>query len=1231
MKYNRELSLGFITFIFISFFNSISIFSQHSFPFCENKGQLPNYIFSKVDIPSGSLYFQKNKIIYNFYDQKQLQKRHDLINKDEYINAHSLSVEFLNSNNESNSILKNKSNYFENYYLDNISVNQVYFFDTLIHENIYEGIDYYIYPSKEGLKYDWRISPKTSPNKIKLKYTGQDNIFLKSDNLIIKTSLNIITEIAPIAYQFINGERIEVECKFKLKNNIISYDFPNLYDKNEELIIDPVLIFSTYSGSTTDNFGYTATYDRYGFLYSGSTVFGVGYPTTIGAYQINYANNNVGTDIAITKYDSTGTQRIYSTYLGGSLDELPHSMIVNNLNELFIFGTTGSSDYPVTTNCIQSSFNGGNSLSPSGLGVTFPNGTDLIISRLSSDGGILLSSTYLGGSGNDGLNTAQKLRRNYADEVRGEIDIDKNNNIYIASCTYSNDFPANSIQKNNNGFQDGCIIKVDNQLSTIFWSTYLGGSNDDAIYSLALDENNNIFVTGGTNSSDFPVSSGAYQNTYQDSIRADAFISHISSDGTSILNSTFFGSDQYDQSYFVELNSNEEVYILGQTKSLGMSLVKNANYFTPSASQFISIFSNDLTELLRSTVVGTGKGSPDISPTAFLVDVCNNIYISGWGSNTGNGPLSTLNMPITSNAYQSSTDGNDFYIMVINDNLDSLTYGSYFGGSQSAEHVDGGTSRFDKKGVIYQSVCAGCGGNNDFPILPNPGAVSSINNSTNCNNGVFKFDFNFPIIISDFDAPYVGCNNRINFTNFTNNLQNSTYLWDFGDGNFSNDKNPTHQYFSPGIYNVKLISSSINSCNISDTIVKQIYILSNSSSELEQIKVCKNESIQIGIIPINQNGINYYWEQNNINFNQNISNPIVTIDTTVQFNLIISDGYCSDTLKQLVFVDSISVNTSKDTTFCKDSIQVFANTTGNINSIIWSNFNNFSDTISSDLNYKTNNIGTYFVKVENDFCTNIDSVKIYNDNIIIALSGIGEICYGDSIFIKADDLSPLEPIVKYEWESNYLMIFNRDSSSFISYPQGSSYYSLTATNTLGCIIKDSIYVNVYAYPIYDSIWSNNYTIFYGQETDLNISTFDNFIWSIGSSEKNTIIMPQQSTWYSINIYNKFCSLIDSLHINVLDVFCDQSKIIIPTAFSPNDDQINDFYYIIDNDNIITKFKLEIFNRFGEKVYSSNKIEEKWDGYHKSSILTPQTLDYYLDVECYGGKSLFKKGNITIVK
>ena len=1222
-----------IFFAIICLFTQICMYSSSDgkFLFLENKGQLTSSVISKCKLPGGELFIEKGKLVYAFYSQSDISERHNGVHK-EYIKAHSVSVNFMSSNKQMNPVLMKKSEYFENFYNNKKWVENVHLYQILKKQDIYKNIDMYMYKNDGYLKYDLVLNPNSNIKDIKMKYSGQDKIIVENDKLMIYTSVNLITELKPYAYQVKGKDTIEVDCKFVLRNNIVSFKLPNGYDKSIDLIIDPTLIFSTYSGSTSDNFGYTATYDNKGFLYAGSTVFGVGYPTTLGAYQINYSNNNGGTDIGITKYDTSGTYRIYSTYLGGSMDELPHSMIVNGEDELFLYGTTGSNDFPITFDAYDQTFNGGFSFSPSGLGVIFPNGSDIFISRISSSGGNLLASTYIGGSNNDGLNVSSKLRRNYADEVRGEIDIDNQNNIYLATCTYSSDFPVtNSYQQQNNGNQEGCIVKMDNQLTTIIWSSYLGGVKDDAIYSLALDKYNNLFVTGGTNSDNFPVSANAYENTYLDSIQADAFVTHISSTGDSIINSTFFGSDQYDQSYFVELNKNEQVYIFGQTKCSGNSLVNNSNYSQLNGNQFIAIFSNELDILIRSTVFGTGKGSPDISPTAFLVDVCNNIYISGWGSNTGNGSLSTLNMPITNNAFQSNTDGNDFYIMIVDDGLDSLIYGTYFGGSQSAEHVDGGTSRFDKKGVIYQSVCAGCGNYNDFPIKPNPGAVSSTNNSNNCNNGVFKFDFDLPILIANFDAPLVSCNNTISFLNGTNNTDSTTYLWDFGDGNTSTNLNPTHQYNNTGFYDVKLISNNINTCNMTDTIIKRIYLLGNTSTSLDHIIVCKDETIQIGIDPSNMNGINYVWSPIYGLSSYDTPNPILNTDSSILYRLVVSNGICSDTIYQKVNVDNISINLNQDTSFCKDPIMITADTTGYINSIIWSTNRYFTDTISDEINYLSENIGVYYVISNNDKCYSIDSINVNNDDIEIDIIGIETICIGDSVFIKASDLSENNPIISYNWESEYNLSFSYDSSSFIAFPDSSTYFSLLATNTLGCYIIDSIFVNVADYPMYDSIWAEETVIYLGEFTTLNIATNDNVLWTNGESTFVTTIDPEISTMYYVNIYNDHCLIIDSIYISVKDVFCDMSKIIIPNAFSPNGDDINDKYQILDLDGIITNFNLQIFNRYGEVVYSSNNVFDVWDGYFKGELLSTQVFDYFIEIECVGNKEFFQKGNITLIR
>ncbi|MBE50440.1 MAG: hypothetical protein CMP51_01985 [Flavobacteriales bacterium] len=1226
---NKHIVIKNTALFFI--FMCLNLYSQASNKFIENKGQENEKVIATLKIPGGSVFLEKNKFLYSFFNQKQIKDQHDLLLKYDKIDAHCIKAEFVKSNENVSIQLKNKSSYYHNYYYRKKFIDNVRLYDSVIYKNLYQGIDMRMYHSNE-LKYDFIISPNIQVNKIKIKYSGQNSIKLKNGNVIIETSVNTITELQPYSYQIINDVIQEVKSEFKLNNNILSFYFPEGYDRTKKLIIDPSLIFSTYSGSTADNFGYTATFDKNGFLYSAGTVFGTGYPITTGAYQINYMNNSGGTDIGITKYDTSGTYRIYSTYLGGSMDELPHSMIVNHLGELFIFGTTGSKDFPITSSAYDLTFNGGNGFSPSGLGVSFPNGSDIFICRISADGGSLLASTYIGGSGNDGLNIATKLRKNYADEVRGEIDIDNNNNIYLATSTYSSDFPTtNSFQSNNSGGQEGCILKMDNQLSTIIWSSYLGGTKDDAIYSLSIDDSNNVFLVGGTNSDDFPVTSNSYQSLYQDSIKADAFICHVSNNGNLIINSSYYGSNQYDQAYFVELNSKNQICIFGQTNAPASELIYNANYYQIGSSQFVAILNYDLDSLIKSTKIGTSKGSPDISPTAFLVDVCNNIYLSGWGSNTGNGSLSTINLPISNNAYQNTTDGNDFYVMVLDKNLDSLIYATYFGGSQSAEHVDGGTSRFDEKGVIYQSVCAGCGNNDDFPIVPNPGAVSATNNSNNCNNGVFKFDFNLPILLADFECPEISCEKEINFNNLTDFNNPTDFLWDFGDGNISNLENPIHQYQAGGEYLITLIANSRNSCNFSDTITKTIYIINDISINLAEKSICKSESIQIGIPPINDTSISYLWTPSNGISNTMISNPYTSTNSTITYNLIIYNNRCSDTLSQIINVDSIEIMLADDSSFCKDPIQLFLQTNGFVNSYHWSTNSVFSDTISDTNYYIANSIGIYYIKVKNNNCQVIDSIIIFNDNILTSLSGTEEICIGDSAYIKINDLSPLNPITSLTWESEYDMTFNEDSSCIISYPDSSTYYKVIVTNSLGCVKNDSIKVGVRQYPIYDSIWASKYVIMQGEITNLYVSSNDSFFWEFNIQSNPLIVSPDTSTTYLITIYNESCLINDSITIYVNQYLCDLSNIIIPTAFSPNKDGVNDYYKISDNDNIISNMKFEIYNRFGEKVYSSNNINDKWNGEFKQELLSMQVLNYYLKIDCHNQSTIFKKGNITLIR
>ena len=302
---------------------------------------------------------------------------------------------------------------------------------------------------------------------------------------------------------------------------------------------------------------------------------------------------------------------------------------------------------------------------------------DIVITRLSADGGQLVGSTFLGGSGNDGLNVPKQsggpLVVNYGDEMRGDVITDETGHVYISSVTSSNDFPiVNGFDNSFNGSTDGLIVKLAPDLSSIVWSSYLGGSGFDAAYSIKFDNDKNIVLAGGTTSSNFPVTAGSYQTVFNGIV--DGWIARLAADGSAIMNATFTGTVSFDQVYFVDLNANGNVFCYGQTA--GHMPITSGVYKNVNSGQFLQKFSPDLSTLEFSTVFGSGSPSglviPNISPTAFLVNDCDNIYMAGWGGfvnssiETGFWQSTTNGMPITSDAYQKTTSGSDFYFMVLN-------------------------------------------------------------------------------------------------------------------------------------------------------------------------------------------------------------------------------------------------------------------------------------------------------------------------------------------------------------------------------------------------------------------------------------------------------------------------------------------------------------------------------------------------------------------------------------
>ncbi|TAE51537.1 MAG: hypothetical protein EAZ89_09985, partial [Bacteroidetes bacterium] len=445
--------------------------------FIENAGQWEPVIRYKTLLQGGNVYFEDKAITYQFYDTpEQHAHSHTKPSSEvEMFRSHSMRLHFEGANEAPAIQPEHRFPEYHNYFIGNDPARwkgNVGLYGVINYQSLYPGIDLRLYGLENAVKYDFILAPGADSRNIRLRYEGVDDISLQDGKIIIKTSIRELTEMPPVAYQEIDGVKKEVPCRYKLQGKTISFDFPQGYDARYALVIDPVLIFSTYSGSSADNWGFTATYDNTGHAYGGGIVRSTqNYPITLGAFQAVFQGGT--SDAAITKFTPDGTQLIFSTFLGGptvnpfqSQEDQPHSMIVDAAGDLLVFGRTNSPFFPVTPGAYDVSHNGA---------------YDMFVSKISADGTQLLASTFIGGSGDDGLNGATSsspnpftnTKFNYGDDARGEVMVDGGGNVYVAACTKSANFPTvSAFQPNYGGNQDGCVFKLNSTLSSMAFSSF---------------------------------------------------------------------------------------------------------------------------------------------------------------------------------------------------------------------------------------------------------------------------------------------------------------------------------------------------------------------------------------------------------------------------------------------------------------------------------------------------------------------------------------------------------------------------------------------------------------------------------------------------------------------------------------------------------------------------------------------------------------------------------------
>ncbi len=1252
-------------FVFISFLLlSGSFFGQDGQVWMHpNKGQWHGNIAYKVPLSSGDMYLEKGGFTYAFHNAGAIHDHHESEENHEHaspeIVGHAVKMHFLNANPYVQILESDLSKNYRNYFLGKDSDkwrSNVHDVRKVLYKNLYPSIDMLVEGTKQ-LKYSFMVGVGEDPSIIQLKTEGANSMFVdQKGNLHTLHPFGEIVESAPVAWNVSSdGKKTSVPVFFKLQNQVVSFSFPEEYNSDQALVIDPTLTFSTFTGSTSDNWGFTAAPDAAFNVFAAGVVFGNGYPISAGAYDPSF--NGGQFDIGLTKYTADGTTLLYSTYLGGSKTETPHSLICSTNNELYVMGVTSSSDFPMAGASFQSVHSGGPTFTENGLNFA---SSDIFVLKLNATGTLLLNSTFIGGSGTDGINRGT-LYFNYGDQFRGDIALDQAGNVYVASTSASTDFPiVNGFQNNLSGSQDAVVFKFNPTLSNLIWSSYFGGSGLETGNSIQIAPNGNVYMAGGSTSPTLNFTSGV--SLSNNGGISDGYVVRINGVSPAILSGTFIGTNEYDQAYFVQLDLDNKVYVYGQTE--GSMTITPGLYGTPNSGQFIKKFNTNLTITEWTTTIGAGTGHVEISPTAFLVSDCYDIYISGWGGQVNSQNSSAINstsagFTTTPDAFQLTSSGNNFYIAVLKPNATSLKYATYMGGiSSSFNHVDGGTSRFDKAGNIYHAVCAACGGA-DYGFTSTPGVWSEKNNSNNCNMAAFKFELNkidaivsIPTATVCFPDPMV----------FTNNTANgNSFLWHFGDGTSSTSVNPTHLYPAPGTYHVQVIVTDLNGCFYPDTTNFTVTIGAFQGQVVAPTtSVCPGTPFQLTA----SGGIQYTWSPAQFLNNPNIANPTATVFENTDFQVVITDSCGSDTLNITLNVHGGTTTITPDTVICiGESVPLMVNGGG---TYLWSPVHFLDDpTISNPIATPTQSTHFEVAITTPEGCTftkNVfvevvltppnpnmpDSISICaNSSTTIQVSGAANYYWSppinispltgsvvtvnpttsityfcdfvnacgtvkDSVYVQIIDPNisakndtiickggtaylSAEGGITYSW-SPFSGLSQNHGNLIVASPSQNTLYQVIGTDSYGC--KDSAYVSVSLYPSNPVYTTPDVYALEGDTVILGVQQVNTGIYTWSPTEFLSCVVcinpsatPTQTMVYTVTYTDENGCKTK----DNITIFFDP-VIYVPNTFTPDGNLFNDVFKAVGGN--VASFKLTVYNRWGEEIVSLNSIHESWDGTYK---------------------------------
>lgn len=1190
--------------------------------FVPNRGQFPVEVLAQLDLPALRIFVTKDGFTWLSSSAADLSAIHRGTKTNNVVQQHAWKTQFEGSTFAGQIIWKEQQPFELNYFIGQDPskwASAIKPCKKMVLKDFYPGIDLHL-DAHAGFKYEFHVQPGANPALVRARLSGLKSALMPDGRLHYPAQTASYYEAPPKAWnETATGEQA-VNIAFESTADGWQFRLGN-YNAQQKLVLDPTLVASTYTGSNTSNWGFTATYDAAESIYLGGITFNPGYPTTLGAFQTNFAGD---VDMAISKFSQNGGALVYSTYLGGAGADYALSLVTDAANNLYILGKSDATNFPTLLSAYDPIHNGG---------------YDLVVSRLSAAGSVLVGSTYIGGNADESENNGNNqqynltsLEFNYGDDGRGEILIDQQGNILVASNTNSANFPlVNAVQTTFGGVQDGVLIKLNPALTSLLYSTYLGGSGMDAAYGVKSAGGDTILVTGSTLSGNFPITGlpAGFQRIQQGS--SDGFLLRMRTSAGPILSGTYLGTSSYDQAYLLDTDADGKVYVTGF--SLGnFPVLPTGVYQVPNARHFVQRYSSDLTTLELSTVFGVPNAAgPQFSLTAFLVDVCGKIYVTGWGGSVNFGrnvfasPMTGL--PTTSNALQTTTDGSDMYITVFEANMQSLLYGTFFGGSTSDEHVDGGTCRFSKDGIIYHAVCAGCGGNSDWPTTP--GAWSATNNASNgsgeCNAAVFKIDLEYVIPVAQFTTQYldttVCLNTPVQFRPTA--TQVGDFYWSFGvPGATSNLPAPTFTYTSPGTYQVQLV---IVTCFGADTILQNVVVQPLPVVQIEQIgAACPGDSVTLRA----SGGQQYNWRSDTTLTGGTADSVRVLATSSRWYVVSVADarGCIATDSTFLEVVEPVSPFRGLNATWCFGETFI-------LDPALADAFAGFTWLPDPDITDPTTWQQTfsslparwvYLSLSDTSGCNYIDSIRI-NPEVRVQVNGSADryVCNDDTVTLQVSGGT------RYLWSTG-------DTTSSIR--------ATTATQAVFWVIAflgDCRSLN-------DTILLTNATV----EADFAFSpdtgyapqivSFTNlspaanqsrFVWDFGDGNGSAEANPQHiyrapgAYRVRLNVLNFVTGCSDSLVYEF--VIIDSIQILLPNAFTPNGDGVNDVFKGVFRN--FADFEFLIYDRWGGLVFTGTTETFTWDGTQNGDAVPAGVYPYVLKARGKNGRPYNRTGQIVLIR